>query len=98
MPRLVLASSLSVYQMAAPGDELTEEWPLAPDAPGLDAYASAKLAQEEVARRMSAARGWDLTILRPGFIWGTGRLAPAPASGRPWGRSSRSSPPPPGLR
>lgn len=74
--RLVLASSLSVYHMAAPGDELTEEWPLALDPSGLDAYASAKLAQEEVARRMSAGHLWDLTILRPGFIWGTGRAYP----------------------
>jgi UDP-glucose 4-epimerase len=36
-------------------------------------YAVAKLWQERVARREAADHGFDLRVLRPGFIWGAGR-------------------------
>jgi UDP-glucose 4-epimerase len=72
--RLVLASSLSVYDWSAIRGTLTEESPLESGA-GLyerDGYAVAKVWQERVVRRASAAHGWQLTVLRPGFIWGRG--------------------------
>ncbi len=72
--RLVLASSFSVYDWGLVRGELTEESPVEAG-PGLyerDGYAVAKVWQERVARRLAAARGWDLTVLRPGFIWGRG--------------------------
>ena len=31
---------------------------------------SAKWWQERVTRRFAGQHGWDLTVLRPGFIWG----------------------------
>jgi 2-alkyl-3-oxoalkanoate reductase len=74
--RLVLASSLSVYDWTASGGELTEDWPLAPDPSERYPYASAKLAQEDIARRLSTGHRWNLTILRPGFIWGPGNAYP----------------------
>ena len=70
--RLVLASSFSVYDWGAVrGGTLTEESPLAAaDLYRRDGYTIAKTWQERVARRMSREHGWDLTVLRPGFIWG----------------------------
>ena len=72
--RLVLASSFSVYDWSAIKGELTEESPVEPSADlyDRDGYAVAKVWQERVARRMADEHGWDLTVLRPGFIWGRG--------------------------
>jgi UDP-glucose 4-epimerase len=73
--RIVLASSFSVYDWRAARGTLDETTPVA-TAPGLyerDGYAVAKAWQERVARREADRHGWALTVLRPGFIWGTGQ-------------------------
>lgn len=72
--RLVLASSFSVYDWSEIRGELTEESPVEPssDLYDRDGYAVAKVWQERVARRLAEENGWDLTVLRPGFIWGRG--------------------------
>ena len=70
--RMVLASSFAVYDWSATRGTLDEDSPLAAGA-GLyarDGYAIAKAWQERVTRRFAAQHGWDLTVLRPGFIWG----------------------------
>jgi UDP-glucose 4-epimerase len=68
--RLVLASSFAVYDWTAARGTLTEESPLEADLYDRDGYAIAKTWQERVVRRLSREHGWDLTVLRPGFIWG----------------------------
>ena len=68
--RLVLASSFSVYCWNTIRGTLTEESALESDLYRRDGYAIAKTWQERVTRRMSQEHNWDLTILRPGFIWG----------------------------
>ena len=70
--RLVLASSFSVYDFSAARGTLDEESPLhrVPEVYGRDGYTIAKWWQERVTRRRAEAEGWDLTVLRPGFIWG----------------------------
>ena len=70
--RVVLASSFSVYDWSAIEGMLDEDSPLepVPDLYQRDGYSIAKSWQERVARRACAAHGWDLTVLRPGFIWG----------------------------
>lgn len=70
--RIVLASSFSVYDFENVRRKLTEETPTDPNIYARDGYAIAKLWQERVVRSMSAEYGWDLTVLRPGFIWGPG--------------------------
>jgi 2-alkyl-3-oxoalkanoate reductase len=72
--RLVLASSLSVYAWARVRRVLNETSPVehSPDLYTRDGYAVAKAWQESVARRMAEMHGWDLTVIRPGFIWGRG--------------------------
>lgn len=72
--RIVLASSFSVYDWRAIRGTLVEESPLATGTAlyARDGYAIAKAWQERITRRVSEENGWDLTVLRPGFIWGRG--------------------------
>lgn len=70
--RLVLCSSFSVYDYSRTHRTLDENSPLhdARDVYTRDGYTISKWWQERVVRRAATAHGWDLTVLRPGFIWG----------------------------
>jgi nucleoside-diphosphate-sugar epimerase len=70
--RIVLASSFSVYDWSAIEGALDERSPLepVPDLYQRDGYSISKSWQERLVRRFSAQHGWELTVLRPGFIWG----------------------------
>jgi UDP-glucose 4-epimerase len=70
--RLVLCSSFSVYDYSSAHRILDEGSPLhqAPDVYARDGYTISKWWQERVTRRLAEKYGWDLTVLRPGFIWG----------------------------
>jgi UDP-glucose 4-epimerase len=72
--RMVLASSFSVYDWSAIRGVLTETSPveLGADLYERDGYAVAKAWQERVVRKVAGAHDWQLTVLRPGFIWGRG--------------------------
>jgi nucleoside-diphosphate-sugar epimerase len=74
--RMVLASSFSVYDLAASHSPVNEQAPLrdAARADG-DGYSRAKLWQERVARRASLDQDFDLVVLRPGLLWESGRTA-----------------------
>ncbi|MEZ5913913.1 MAG: NAD(P)-dependent oxidoreductase [Paracoccaceae bacterium] len=75
VPALILVSSLSVYSGTAlrEGAVLTESSALEQEPDLRDAYCGAKLRQETLCREAMRGRG-RLTILRPGAIWGAGRL------------------------
>lgn len=70
--RIVLCSSFSVYDYSSARGVLDEKSPLhkAADVYSRDGYTISKWWQERVTRRYAEERGWDLTVLRPGFIWG----------------------------
>ena len=70
--RIVLCSSFSVYDYSSTRRFLDENSPLhqAPDVYARDGYTISKWWQERVTRRYAEKHGWDLTVLRPGFIWG----------------------------
>jgi nucleoside-diphosphate-sugar epimerase len=70
--RIVLASSFAVYDWSAIRGVLDESSPIetGADLYRRDGYTIAKSWQERVTRRFVAEHGWDLTVLRPGFIWG----------------------------
>jgi UDP-glucose 4-epimerase len=70
--RLVLCSSFSVYDFSSVSGTLDEESPLhqVSEVYARDGYTVAKWWQERVTRRFAEKHGWDLTVLRPGFIWG----------------------------
>lgn len=70
--RMVLASSFAVYDWSSIRGTLDESSPIepAPDLYARDGYSIAKSWQERVTRRHAEKHGWDLTVLRPGFIWG----------------------------
>ena len=74
--RLVLVSSFSVYGFASvpEGTLLTELTPLEPEPQKRDAYTRAKLAQEELTVVAARETGLDLWLIRPGAIYGPGRL------------------------
>ena len=65
-------STFSVYDYSSTGRTLDESTPLhrVPDVYGRDGYTVSKWWQERVTRRYVKKHGWDLTVLRPGFIWG----------------------------
>ncbi len=72
--RMVLASSFAVYDWSANHRTLDERSPIepVPDLYERDGYTIAKSWQERITRRFAEQHGWDLTVLRPGFIWGRG--------------------------
>jgi 2-alkyl-3-oxoalkanoate reductase len=74
--RIVLASSYAVYDWSAVDDQLTEESPLVAgdDLVTRGPYTVAKVWQERVARRMATEDAFELTVLRPGFVWGRGHV------------------------
>jgi nucleoside-diphosphate-sugar epimerase len=78
-PRLVLLSSLSVYNFASTPDSavLDETTPLEPEPAMRDAYCRAKLAQEALARTAAQTGGLEVRALRAGAIVGPGRLRTA---------------------
>ena len=73
--RLVLCSSFTVYDYSSIDRILDEDSPIhqAPDIYASDGYTIAKWWQERVTRRFAEKYGWDLTVLRPGNIWGRDR-------------------------
>jgi nucleoside-diphosphate-sugar epimerase len=85
--RLVLCSTFSVYDYSAVAGTLDEDSPLhqVPDLYARDGYTISKWWQERVTRRFAEKHNFDLTVLRPGFIWGRdkGYLA---ALGQQFGR------------
>jgi UDP-glucose 4-epimerase len=76
--RLVLASSFATYDWGGIGEAVDESSPLLEprSAAACGAYAEAKWEQERFTRQVSAEKGFDLTVLRPGFVWGRGREVP----------------------
>lgn len=70
--RVVLASSFAHYDWSAITGRLDETSPIeqGDDLYERDGYTIAKAWQEKVTRRLAERHGWDLTVLRPGFIWG----------------------------
>lgn len=85
--RLVLCSSFSVYDYSSTNRILDERSPLhqVPDVYTRDGYTISKWWQERVTRRLAEKHGWDLTVLRPGFIWGRDHVYLA-ALGQQFGR------------
>jgi UDP-glucose 4-epimerase len=70
--RLILCSSFSVYNFSATRGTLDENSPLhlTQEVYARDGYTIAKWWQERLTRRFADQHGWELTVLRPGFIWG----------------------------
>jgi 2-alkyl-3-oxoalkanoate reductase len=70
--RLILCGTFSVYDFSSTRQTLDENSPRhqTPDLYSRDGYTIAKWWQERVSRRFAEQHGWDLTVLRPGFIWG----------------------------
>ncbi|TWT97610.1 3 beta-hydroxysteroid dehydrogenase/Delta 5--_4-isomerase [Botrimarina colliarenosi] len=70
--RLIYCGTLSVYDWRRAKSPLDEESPLESDLYTRDGYAISKTWQERIVRRWADAKGTQLTVLRPGFVWGAG--------------------------
>ncbi len=73
---VVLASSVVVYDWTAPNDVLSERSPLEPRIWKRDGYTRAKYFQERYTRKVCDELACQLTVLRPGFVWGPGARYP----------------------
>jgi len=73
---IVGVSSFAVYdfQTLAAGGTLSEEAAVQTTEGARDEYSRAKLMQEEMIRGMAQRHGWASTIIRPGAVFGPGRL------------------------
>ena len=83
--RLVLVSSLVVYDWSQARGTMDEKTPLERNIYTMGGYTIAKVWQERIVGRAAKAHGWDLTVMRPGFIWGP-RHAELAGMGRRFGR------------
>lgn len=84
--RLLLVSSFSVYDWRRVQGRLDDASPLLADPWAGGGYAAAKIWQERLARRLAAATGITLVVVRPGFIWSADGALPA-CFGVPLGRA-----------
>ena len=74
--RFVLAGSFTAYDWQRARGTIDERTPLVADPAKLDergGYTVAKVWQERVVREAAAKHGFELVVLRPGFIWAAGR-------------------------
>ena len=83
--RLVHISSIAVYDWSSIRNVMDEMSPVAENVYEMGAYTMAKVWQERLVTRSASTNGWDLTIMRPGFIWGPGHSQIA-GMGRQFGR------------
>lgn len=83
--RLVHVSSLVVYDWSKATSFMDETTPLEANPYAMGGYTIAKIWQERVVSRIAKAHSWDLTIVRPGFIWGIDHTQIA-GMGRQFGR------------
>jgi nucleoside-diphosphate-sugar epimerase len=83
--RLIHVSSLVVYDWSKARLCMDEKTPLENNPYTMGAYTIAKIWQERVVSRFAKKHSWDLTVVRPGFIWGAGHVQIA-GMGRQFGR------------
>jgi len=81
--RVVLISSLNVYGLADvhPRNVVTEDFALEEHPEKRDVYTHAKLWQERLFREYLTGSGIELTIVRPGYIYGPGHKQLPPRLG-----------------
>jgi len=83
--RLVHVSSLVVYDWARAKNIMDEQTPLLNNIYEMGPYTIAKVWQERTVSRFAKEHSWNLTVMRPGFIWGP-RHAEIAGMGRHYGR------------
>ncbi len=71
--RMIHCSSRAVYNWVRAKKTPDESAPLDAAPQFRNDYAKAKIAQEQVIQKYADKHRWNVTILRPGFIWGPGR-------------------------
>lgn len=83
--RLIHVSSLVVYDWSKVKSCMDEDSSLENAPYAMGGYTIAKIWQERVVVRFAKKHSWNVTIVRPGFIWGAGHAQIA-GMGRQFGR------------
>jgi len=83
--RVIHVSSLVVYDWARVKGTMDETSPLLLNPYDMGGYTIAKMWQERVLGHFAREHGWDVTVARPGFIWGP-QHAEIAGMGRHFGR------------
>jgi len=83
--RLIHVSSLVVYDWSKAKSCMDENTALEDNPYAMGGYTIAKIWQERVVSHFAKKHSWDLTIARPGFIWGADHAQIA-GMGRQFGR------------
>lgn len=72
--RIIFISSIVVSDNGKTGREMTEDSEQVSDLYQMAPYTVAKTWQERIMREAAVKFGWNLTVLRPGYIWSTGKM------------------------
>ncbi len=70
--RILHVSTIAIYDWHRTSGEMTEASPLSKNIYEMGPYGIAKYWQEKIVEEAAVEHDLDLTILRPGFIWGNG--------------------------
>jgi UDP-glucose 4-epimerase len=84
--RLIHVSSLVVYDWSRANGTMDENTPLLDDPYLMGGYTIAKVWQERIVTKFARNHLWDLTVMRPGFVWGP-EHAEIGGMGRHFGRA-----------
>lgn len=68
--RLIHVSSFVVYDWSVAKGVLDEGTAIRRDIYDMGGYTIAKVWQERIVKKVASSHSWDLTVMRPGFIWG----------------------------
>ncbi len=71
--RVVHISTIAIYDWHNTKGEMNEDSPLSENVYELGPYSIAKMWQERIVKEKAESHNWHLTILRPGFVWGSER-------------------------
>jgi nucleoside-diphosphate-sugar epimerase len=74
--RVIYLSSIAVYGLVKPGEQIDESTPYDNQPQQRDYYAQSKIMADQFAASLSRNSQLPLTILRPGIIYGPGRPLP----------------------
>ena len=84
--RLVHVSSIAVYDWSSAERLMDEGTPIVDNMYEMGGYTIAKVWQERLVLRAAHDNDWDVTVMRPGFIWGPDHAQIA-GMGRQFGRA-----------
>jgi nucleoside-diphosphate-sugar epimerase len=88
VPHVVYLSSIAVYGLIARGERIDELTPWDESPETRDSYAQSKIAADQYVSKVRLKADIGVTIMRPGIVYGPGRLLPVALLGFQAGKTS----------